>query len=90
MAAASAATARNLLQSVNRKFGSDPILQRLAHKLSDWLRRAAIGHPDTVDKRNEIASPALKQRDLPYHGDRIVHHGKFGVTMSALGQKQTS
>jgi hypothetical protein len=28
---------------------------------------------------------------IAYHGDRrIVHHGKFGLTMSALGRKRTS
>jgi hypothetical protein len=33
----------------------------------------------------------LKQRVLPYHAvGYIVHHGKFRLPMSALGQKQTS
>ena len=47
-----------------------------------------------ADKRDEIASPhrlPLKQRLLPYHADEcMLHHGKFGSPMSALGQKQTS
>jgi len=47
-----------------------------------------------TDKCDEFASPhrlALKQRVLPYHAvGRIVHHGKFWLPMSALGQKRTS
>jgi len=46
-----------------------------------------------AQKRHELASPhrlPLNQRVLPYHaGGCIVHHGKFWLPMSALGQKRT-
>jgi hypothetical protein len=55
-----------------------------------WAR-AASGR--AADKRDELASPhglPLKQR-VPYHAEGcIVHHGKFGLLMSALGHKRTS
>jgi hypothetical protein len=47
-----------------------------------------------ADQRDEIASShrlPLKQRILFYHPEGfIVHHGKFRLPMSALGQKRTS
>jgi hypothetical protein len=37
-----------------------------------------------------LTGHSLKQRVLPYHAvGGIVHHGKIGLRMSALGQKQT-
>src|SRR6516165_11882484 len=76
------------------------IVRSCVHKHADpplGLLRSRGKRPSsryTADKRDEIASPhwlPLQQRVLPYHGDRrIVHHGKFGQPMSAMGQKQTS
>jgi hypothetical protein len=43
-----------------------------------------------MNSRRLTGSP-LKQRVSPYHAvGRIVHHGKFWLPMSALGQQQTS
>ena len=57
-------------------------------------RRKRPSSRRAADKCDEFASPhrlALKQRVLPYHAvGCIVHHGKFWLPMSALGQKQTS
>jgi len=75
------------------------IVRSCVHKHADpplGLLRSRGKRPSsryTADKRDEIASPhwlPLQQRVLPYHGDRrIVHHGKFGQPMSAMGQKRT-
>ena len=57
--------------------------------------RAASGHeaaPRTsVMNSRRLTDWPRKQSVLPYHAvGRIVHHGKFWLPMSALGQKQTS
>ena len=53
------------------------------------MRRKRPSSRRAADKCNEFASPhrrPLKQRVLPYHAvGYIVHHGKFGLLMSALG-----
>jgi len=57
---------------------------------------AASGHPaaappTSVMNSRRLTGWPLKQRVLPYHAaGGIVHHGKFGLPMSALGQKRTS
>src|SRR6516165_514391 len=57
--------------------------------------RAASGHPAAAPPRNvmnsrRLTGRPLNQRVLPYHAvGYIVHHGKFWVPMSALGQKRT-
>src|SRR6516165_5856802 len=63
---------------------------------SGCCARAARGHPaaappTSVMNSRRLTGRPLKQRVLPYHAEGcIVHHGKFGLLMSALGQKQTS
>jgi hypothetical protein len=55
----------------------------------EWPRRCR-----TTNKRDEIAPPhePLKPEgdSLPHSSSAIVHHGKLGLSMSALGQKRTS
>src|SRR5262249_9027845 len=62
--------------------------RRLLRSESEWPCRHAAKH------RDELAPPhriPLKQRIVPYHAEGcIVHHGKVGLPMSALGQKRTS
>src|SRR5262245_64613546 len=64
--------------------------------LPDCCARAANGHPaaappTSVMNSRRLTGRPLKQKVLPYHAvGCIVHHGKFGLLMSALGQKQTS
>src|SRR5262249_36271035 len=67
-----------------------------AHEPDHGLLRTRRQRPYSrraADKCDEFASPhrlALKQRVLPYHAvGCIVHHGKFWLPMSALGQKRT-
>jgi len=63
---------------------------------SDCCARAASGHPaaappTSVMNLRRLTGWPLKQRLLPYHAvGGIVHHSKFWLPMSALGQKQTS
>src|SRR6516165_10228397 len=62
---------------------------------SGCCARAARGHPaaappTSVMNSRRLTGRPLKQRVLPYHAEGcIVHHGKFGLLMSALGQKRT-
>jgi hypothetical protein len=64
--------------------------------LSDCCACEVIGHetaapPTSVMNSRRLTGGPLKQRALLYHaGGCIVHHGKFWLPMSALGQKQTS
>src|SRR5262249_2629211 len=57
--------------------------------------RAASGHaaaapPTSVMNSRRLTGPAPQNRGLPYHAvGCIVHHGKFWLPMSAMGQKQT-
>jgi hypothetical protein len=57
------------------------------------MRRKRPSSRRAADKCDKFASPhrrPLKQKVLPYHAvGYIVHHGKFGLLMSALGQKRT-
>jgi hypothetical protein len=97
MAAASAATARNLFQSVDRKFASDPILQRLAHELSDWrqltecLRFFSDIASSTYKHALEFCLVLLQQcpRCKRAISARIDPNGPRFLAMSALGQKRT-
>src|SRR6516162_6665833 len=61
-----------------------------------WLLRARRKRPSSrraAEECDEFASPhglAPQAEALPYHAvGRIVHHGKFWLPMSALGQKRT-
>src|SRR6516162_6053461 len=60
------------------------------------MRRKRPSSRRAADKCNEFASPhrrPLKQRVLPYHAvGYIVHHGKFGLLMSAslIGRMRSS
>ena len=55
----------------------------------------ASGHDTAVPTRavmnsRRLTGRPLKHRVLPYHAvGCIVHHGKFWLPMSALGQKRT-
>src|SRR6516165_7779406 len=76
--------------SIDRE-STNPIVRTLV----GCCARAASGHaavapPTSVMNSRRLTSWSIKQRGLPYHAiDCIVHHGKFWLPISALGQKRT-
>src|SRR5262249_35462366 len=81
--------------AIRAKGTADTVLRNPTVGNADCCARAASGHPaaappTSVMNSRRLTGQPLKQRVLHYHAvGCIVHHGKFWMPMSALGQKQT-